>query len=194
MSFITPSDTVVLSIISNAGGGGGDDWGAKPSDADWAPPPPGPDTNAGETAERSDRRSKDRQEEEEDNTLTLDQYLAQQKEKTALIPHLEIRKIEQNEGLWKDAKELVKGAEEDAYFVGKGKAAPKTRAKKEEKVYLEIDARFERPSRGGRGRGGDRSGGERGGRGTRGQRRGSRPNDGTSPVNVDDEVAFPSLS
>lgn len=103
----------------------------------------------------------------------------------------------------------MKGAEEDAYFVGKvcitypqrlyilttiqGKAAPKTRAKKEEKVYLEIDARFERPSRGGRGRG-DRSGGERGGRGTRGQGRGSRPNGEDSSVNVDDEVAFPSLS
>ena len=73
------------------------------------------------------------------------------------------------------------------------KPAPKARAKKEEKVYLEIDARFERPSRGGRGRGGDR-GGERGGRGTRGQRRGSRPNGNTSPLNVDDEAAFPSLS
>jgi plasminogen activator inhibitor 1 RNA-binding protein len=87
----------------------------------------------------------------------------------------------------------VKGAEGDAYFVGKGKAAPKTRAKKDEKVYLEIDARFEKPTRGGRGRG-DRGGGERGGRGMRGPRRGLRSNDGTSPVNVDDEVAFPSLS
>ena len=70
------------------------------------------------------------------------------------------------------------------------KSTPKPRAKKEEKVYLEIDARFERPARGGRGRG-DR--GERRparGRGGRGRANGA----GTSNLNVDDEAAFPSLS
>lgn len=51
--------------------------------------------------------------------MTLDQYLAQKKEKSSLIPQLETRKIEQDEGLWKGAKELVKGADEDAYHVGK---------------------------------------------------------------------------
>jgi len=176
-------------------GGGNTEWGAEGGNADWAAPPPASTTNAEEPAERSDRRPKDRQEEEPDNTLTLDEYLAQQK-KSSIIPQLEARKVERDDGLWKGATALVKGAEEDAYFVGKTKAAPKARTKKEEKVFLEIEARFERPNtRGGRGRG-DRAdrGGERGGRGTRGPRRGSRPNGDTSAVNVDDETAFPSLS
>jgi len=112
-------------------GGGGDtewgaeagntDWGAEGGSTDWAAsaPAPIPTTNAEEPAERSDRRPRDRQEEEPDNTLTLDQYLAQQKEKSPTVPQLETRKIEQDEGLWKGAKEIVKGAEEDTYFVGK---------------------------------------------------------------------------
>ena len=69
-------------------------------------------------------------------------------------------------------------------------------------MFLEIDAHFERPSRGGRGRGGDRGdrpfrGGDRGDRLFRGGSRGRggprRPN-GSEAVNVDDEAAFPSLS
>ncbi len=65
------------------------------------------------------------------------------------------------------------------------------RAEKKEKVYLEIDAHFDRPSRGGRGRG-DRGRGRD--RGTRG-RRGSNGTPSTAVnVNVDDETAFPSLS
>ena len=73
------------------------------------------------------------------------------------------------------------------------KSTPKTRAKKEEKVYLEIDARFDRPARGGRGgRGSDRGRGDRPGRG-RGGGRDGRAN-GSQVVNVDDEQAFPSLS
>jgi len=106
-----------------AGGGGGGDteWGAEAGSNDWAAPAPASTTNANaeEPAERSDRRPRDRQEDEPDNTLTLDQYLAQQKEKSSVIPQLAIRKIEQDEGLWKGAKELVKGTDEGAYFVGK---------------------------------------------------------------------------
>ena len=75
-------------------------------------------------------------------------------------------------------------------------SAPKAKAKKEEKVFIEIDARFERPSRGGRGRGGDR-GGERGtrsrGRGGGRGRGGNGPN-APATLNVDDEKAFPSLA
>lgn len=60
---------------------------------------------------------------------------------------------------------------------------------------MEIDARFERPDRGGRGRGRGRGerGGERGGRARGRERGGQRFNDNTSPLNVDDETAFPSL-
>lgn len=64
------------------------------------------------------------------------------------------------------------------------------RAEKKEKVYLEIDAHFDRPTRGGRGRGDRGRGRDRGGRGRRGIN-GTQP---TVPVNVEDETAFPSLS
>lgn len=83
------------------------------------------------------------------------------------------------------------------------KSAPKARAKKEEKIFIEIDARL--PERGGRGRGrgdrgrgrGDRPFGERGrggGRG-RGGRGGHQNGPGAHPeIDVADEAAFPSLA
>lgn len=73
------------------------------------------------------------------------------------------------------------------------KNAPKSRTKKEEKVFIEIEGRFERPDRGGRGRGrgGDRARGSRGRGGNRGGRQNSN---GTPALNVDDQTAFPSLA
>lgn len=199
------------------------DWGAAPaSTADaWAVPTdaaaPAPDADA---TKPEGRPRREREPEEDDNTLTLDQYIAQQKEKDSLIPKLEnTRKANEgaDDNIWKDAVPLAKNEEEDAYFVGKvcfspllhpyiisssppsqSKSAPKARAKKEDKVYLEIEARFDRPDRGGRGRG---RGGDRGehrgdrGRSTRarggGAARGGRQ---SGVVNVDDQNAFPSLS
>ena len=84
-------------------------------------------------------------------------------------------------------------------LVPKSKSAPKARPKKEEKVYLEIEARFERPERSGRGRGrGDRGGdrGDRGrsSRGSRGTPRDGGRQNGAAFVNVDDQAAFPSLT
>lgn len=91
-------------------------------------------------------------------------------------------------------------------LVPKSKSAPKARPKKEDKVYLEIDARFERPDRRGRGRGdgrgdrggdrGDRSrnfrgGGGGGGRGPPRSGAGGRQNGANT---VDDQAAFPSLT
>jgi len=143
------------------------------------------------------RPRREREPEEEDTTLTLDQYLAQQKEKDAVLPKIEATR-QANEGadsnLWKDAVLVSKTEDEEAYFVGKTKSAPKTRTKKEEKVFIEIEGRFERPERGGRGRGrgGDRG---RGVRGRGGPRGGARPNGGAAPsLDVDDQTAFPSLS
>ena len=169
------------------------DWGVEstPVGDSWGVPV----ETSGDVAQESAPAETRRKEEEEDNTLTLDQYLAQQKEKEgSLVPKLEGgRKVEEN---WKDVVPLQK-VEEETYFVGKTKAAPKAKAKKEEKIYLEIDAKFERPNRGGprggRG-GGDRRGGGRGGRG--GPRGGGagRQASGAAAVNVDDETAFPSLS
>jgi plasminogen activator inhibitor 1 RNA-binding protein len=70
------------------------------------------------------------------------------------------------------------------------------RAEKKEKVYLEIDAHFDRPSRGGRGRGDRGRGRDDRGRGRDRGTRGRRGSNGTpaTVVNVDDETAFPSLS
>lgn len=181
-----------------------DPWGAPaapagdaaPADDPWATPSAAP-AEVDKAGEREGRPRREREPEEEDNTLTLEQYLAQKKEQDAsLVPKLEGRKANDgvDDSLWKDVVELKKGEDEQAYFAGKGKAPPKPRAKKEEKVFLEIDARFERPSRGGRGgRGGDR--GDKGGRGGRGRGAGrGRPNGAAPVVNVDDPTAFPSLS
>ncbi|KAF8168058.1 hypothetical protein B0H34DRAFT_43580 [Crassisporium funariophilum] len=168
------------------------DWAGNadaPADA-WAAPAADPAAPAAEGNKPEGRPRREREPEEEDNTLTLEQYQAQQKEKDSAVPKLEATR-QANEGadgdLWKGAVALAKNEEEDAYFVGKSKAAPKARAKKDEKVYLEIEARFERPNRDSRpNRGGDR-GGDRG----RGGARGGRPG---PAVNVDDQTAFPSLS
>ncbi|KAG2072699.1 hypothetical protein BDR04DRAFT_1141628 [Suillus decipiens] len=191
-----------------AADGPANDWAA-PTDAppadDWAPPA-AEGAEKPQSGEKRERRG-DR-EEEEDNTLTLDQYLAQQREKeNALVPKLDVRKPNDgaDDDVFKGAAPLQKDDLE--YFAPKltnlqAKSAPKARTKKEEKVFIEIEARFERPSRGGRGgRGGDRGGGERG-RSERGRGRGARGRGGangysapaSSAVNVDDETAFPSLS
>jgi len=189
-------------VEDNAWGGAApadDAWGAPAPAADdgWAAPAPAGDA----AAEGEGRRGREREPEEPDNTLTLDQYFAQQKDKTlSAVPKLEARKVDSDGELWKDAIALQKRDEdEDAYFVGKqAKTAPKTRAPKAEKIFLEIDARFERPSRGGRGgrggeRGGDR-GGDRGSRGARGSRGRGRANGPPTNLDVGDEKAFPSLA
>lgn len=73
-------------------------------------------------ADERDSRRFNRDEEEEDNTLTLDQYLAQKKEKeTAAVPKLDdVRKANEgaDESLWKEATKLDK-QEEDVFFAGR---------------------------------------------------------------------------
>ncbi|TRM66136.1 hypothetical protein BD626DRAFT_486826 [Schizophyllum amplum] len=172
---------------------------APEADGEVAPGTPAAEKNEGS------RPRREREPEEEDNTLTLEQYLAQKQELTA-VPKLETRQA--NEGaddkIWEGAVPLQK-PEEDAYFAGKNKSsAPKSRGEKKEKVFIEIDARFERPSRGGRGgrggfegRGRGEGRGEGRGRGVRGggRGRGGRANGAEAPAfSVDDETAFPSLS
>jgi len=187
-----------------------DDWGASaqttdnwaaPAADDWgAPPPPEGDNAPAVEGEKGDdgRKPREREPEEEDNTISYDQYLAQLKEnEAASVPKLEgVREANEGAGDWGDIVERKRNEEEVAYFVGKSKNTTKVRAEKKEKVYLEIDARFERPSRGGgRGRGGDRGrSGDRGRGGGRGGTRGGRANGSSQPVSVDDETAFPSLS
>ncbi|KAJ3985644.1 hypothetical protein F5890DRAFT_1409006 [Lentinula detonsa] len=179
-------------------------WGATAGDTSAWDAPAGDAAPAAVTEDKPERESRRREEEEEDNTLTLEQYLAQKKEKDASILPDKPQARQANEGadgdIWKDAVAIQKGGDEDAYFVGKKTSAPKARAKKEEKVFIEIDGRFDRPARGGRGRGegrGEGRGGRGRGEGRRGGGRGGRQNNGppqTATVNVDDEAAFPSLS
>lgn len=89
-----------------------DAWGAPTTDAGAASTPAAAEGERG--GERRPRR--EREVEEEDNTLTLEQYLAQQKEKDSVVPtKLEGRKVEEN---WKDVVPLQK-PEDDEYFVGK---------------------------------------------------------------------------
>lgn len=172
-----------------------DPWSAPPSSDPWGAPPEGDSTPAAEDEKaENDRKPVEREHEDEDSTISYEQYLAQLKETTtSSIPKLEgIREANEGaDGSWGDVVEHKKNEDEQAYFVGKTKATNKVRAEKKEKVYLEIDARFDRPNRGGRGRG------DRGGRGRDRGTRGRRGTNGTQPsvtVNVEDENAFPSLS
>jgi len=173
-----------------------DPWSQPPAADPWGAPPPADDATPVAEAEKGDddRKPRDRDFEEEDNTISYEQYLTQLKDDaTSSIPKLEgIR--EANEGAeetWGDIVEHKKNEDDQAYFVGKTKATTKLRAEKKEKVYIEIDAHFDRPSRGGRGRG---RGGDRGrgrGRGPRGQH---QSNGAPVDINVDDKSAFPTLS
>ena len=97
-----------------------EDWGgaAEPNVDGWGTSDPAP---AEDAKPEQGRGRKDRDPEEEDNTLTLDQYLAQQKEKESAIPKLEgIRKA--NDGaddIFKNAVPLSKNEDEETYYVGK---------------------------------------------------------------------------
>ncbi|MCV2423724.1 hypothetical protein LNV47_24380 [Paucibacter sp. DJ4R-1] len=131
--------------------------------------------------------------------MTLTEYLAKKKASDVLPGKLEGRAA--NEGadnaLWKDAIQIQRDSDEENYFIGKTKSAPKARAKKEEKVHIDIDARFA-PIERGRGRGGDRGRGDRG-RGDHGRGRGRGGGDSgrrrtETNIDVSDESAFPSLS
>ncbi|KAI0078917.1 hypothetical protein K474DRAFT_1770690 [Panus rudis PR-1116 ss-1] len=180
-----------------AEGAEGEGWGPSTTEAGWGAEAPADGAAPASPAAEGDKPERRPREEEDDNTLTLDEYLKKQAEaKLEIIPKLETRKAnEGDDSIWKDAVPITKKDEdEDAYFVGKTNkgAAPKPRAKKDEKVFIEIDARFERPSRGGRGRG--ERGGERS-RGGRGRGRGRANGNTAAPtLNVADESAFPSLS
>lgn len=103
-----------------------DNWAAPPADAadDWGPPPAeGDNAPAAETEKGDDtRKPREREAEEEDNTISYDQYLAQLKENEATsVPKLESVR-EANEGAdeaWGDIVEHKRNEEEEAYFVGK---------------------------------------------------------------------------
>lgn len=130
--------------------------------------------------------------------MTLEEYRAKHAPSES-IPKLEPRTAaEGSNEYFKDAKQITK-SEDNAYFVGKqAKTTSAPRARKEAKQYIEIDAHFDPPSRGGRGgRGYDSSRGDRPERGSRGG--GYRGGGGGGrqqqqrAVDVEDTNAFPSL-
>jgi plasminogen activator inhibitor 1 RNA-binding protein len=96
-----------------------DAWGQTTTSTADAEPAPTSPTGAAD-ADKSGRERKGREPEEEDNTLTLDQYLAQKKD-SDVVPKLEgVRKA--NDGaddIWRDAVPLKKDQQQDTYFVGK---------------------------------------------------------------------------
>ncbi|KAG2183671.1 hypothetical protein INT43_006679 [Umbelopsis isabellina] len=141
------------------------------------------------------------EEEPEEETKTLEEYLASKKAAgPAALPEARKPNEGADDAKWKDAVALEKPEEED-FFGGKGQALKQKNKTKKEKVHVEIEQRFveenkrggfrggERGERGGRGgnRGAQR-GGQRGGRG--GQRRGGRQ---SAAVNLNDASAFPTL-
>jgi plasminogen activator inhibitor 1 RNA-binding protein len=102
----------------DAGPTNDDAWGqttAPTADAELAPTSP-----TGADADKPGRERKGREPEEEDNTLTLDQYLAQKKD-SDIVPKLEgVRKANDGaEDIWRDAVPLKKDQQQDTYFVGK---------------------------------------------------------------------------
>lgn len=141
-------------------------------------------------------------EEEDEKTLTLDQYLARQKEqREKLGVSAAPRTVEADEQSY--GQKLEKG-EGEAYFAGQQKktAAPKAHKTKQtiefEPVYESPAAsRGGRPERGrGAPRGAPRGRGERGrgaGRGRGGRGGASAPRSSAPVVNLEDKSAFPSL-
>ncbi|VDB99629.1 unnamed protein product [Peniophora sp. CBMAI 1063] len=193
--------------VSGAADAADDAWGAPAAAAEgeadpWATPAAAAEgaaapAEAGE-AKADDRRRRERTPEEEDNTVSYEEYLAQKAAAAEAEQHA-LRPANDGADDWTSSVQELKKSDEDAFFVGKQKAAPKAKAKKDDKVFLEIDARFERPQRGGfggRGRGEGRGRGRGEGRGGRG--RGEGRGRGSAPRQAaptfDDQTAFPSLS
>ncbi|SPO24483.1 related to RAY38 protein [Ustilago trichophora] len=135
-------------------------------------------------------------EEEEDKTMTLDQYLAAKAGKKLNIESKAPREVASDESAW---SKLTKHEKEEAdYFASTKTQKTKTRTQKEGKQLLDIEQTFNQPAvqRSGRGggRGGARGGAPRGERGA-GRGRGGRGGRGANAsVNLADKNAFPSLA
>lgn len=101
-----------------------DPWGEPPATDPWAAPPPQGDSTPAPDDNKADddRKPREREFEEEDNTISYEQYLAQLKETTtSSIPKLEgIRGAnEGDEEVWGNVVEQKRNEDEEAYYVGK---------------------------------------------------------------------------
>jgi plasminogen activator inhibitor 1 RNA-binding protein len=99
-----------------------DPWSAPPPADPWGQPPEGDSILAAEDEKAGNDRKPERELEDEDSTISYDQYLAQLKETTtSSVPKLEgIREANEGaDGAWNDVVEHKKNEDEDAYYVGK---------------------------------------------------------------------------
>lgn len=161
-----------------------------------------PDTDAPTTPAADAPAAEKKVEEEEDNTKSYEEYLAEKAKQASAFGQLEGRQVEGTSDFVGSA--LKKSAEpEDPFFSGlkkeKVQAPKKETSTKKEKIYLEHEGRFAPVSTG------ERRGGARGGRGGNRGDRGERPARGTArggrggnasrqaPIPVDDDKAFPAL-
>jgi len=100
-----------------------DPWSAPPSSDPWGAPPEGDSIPAVEDEKaEDDRKPRERELEDEDSTISYDQYLSQLRETTTtLVPKLEdIREANEGaENTWGDVVEHKRNEDEQAYYVGK---------------------------------------------------------------------------
>ncbi|GMK57735.1 hypothetical protein CspeluHIS016_0405690 [Cutaneotrichosporon spelunceum] len=132
--------------------------------------------------------------EAEDNSKTLDQYLAE-RANAALGGELakkETRQVADDV----EGKQFEREEMENFFVGGKGSKEKKERAPKKEKIRIEVDGQFAQPARAPRGdrpeRGAPR-GGRGGNRGRGAPRGGAARAPRQAPANVADESAFPAL-
>ncbi len=100
-----------------------DPWSTAPAPDPWGAPPEGDNIPAAEDDKaEDDRKPREREFEDEESTISYDQYVAQLRETTtSSVPKLEgIR--EANEGAadaWDNITEHKKNEDDQAYYVGK---------------------------------------------------------------------------
>lgn len=134
-------------------------------------------------------------EEEEDKTMTLDQYLASKAGKKLNIESKAPREVAGDDSAW--AKLTKHEKEELDYFASTKAQKNKARTQKEGKQLLEIEQTFNQPAVQRSGRGGARGGSRGAPRGERGAGRGRGGRGGrgaNASVNLADKNAFPSLA
>jgi hypothetical protein len=102
-----------------------DPWGAPPATDPWGAPPAEGDIAPAPEDEKvdDDRKPREREFDEEDNTISYDEYLAQLKDTTtSSIPKLEgVRGANEGaeEDVWGNVIEHKRNEDEEAYYVGK---------------------------------------------------------------------------
>ncbi|BEJ04091.1 hypothetical protein CcaverHIS641_0112660 [Cutaneotrichosporon cavernicola] len=132
--------------------------------------------------------------EAEDNSKTLDQYLAERA--TAALGGQLAKKETRQVADDVEGKQFEREEMENFFVGGKGPKEKKERAPKKEKIRIEVDGQFAQPARAPRGdrpeRGAPR-GGRGGNRGRGAPRGGAARAPRQAPANVADESAFPAL-